>query len=181
MRSEVPTQDLSLPCSADLATSGLRQTRPTTHYRGQTAVVAFKTMGSPTFAATLRRPTVAVAALGLTLVSMIGAVATAYGILHNGFPLNRSPSLFAASIRVATILASLSMWRFVRHWLTKVTLLAWIVAAGSSALYYGVNMSTTPLQVVRAISHFVAYSLTAAVLIVGVIKGNSPRSRSASV
>lgn len=133
-------------------------------------------MRSPTFAATMRRPTVAVPAIGLTLASVLGAAATAYGLAHNAFPLDRHPSLFEASIRIGTVLASISLWRFVRHWLAKLTLVTWIVAAGSSALYYGLNISTTPLQVVRAVTHFAAFSLTAIVLIVGFVKAN-PRGR----
>jgi len=65
----------------------------------------------------MRGPMAATAAISLALVSATGAAATAYDILHQGFPLDRSPSVVQALIRVATVLAALALWRHAENWL----------------------------------------------------------------
>jgi hypothetical protein len=120
----------------------------------------------------MSKPAAAAATISLIIVCVIGALATAYGVLQKGFPLDRSPSIIQASIRAGTILAAFALWRVVRSRLAKMTLLAWIVAAVSSGVCYGLNISTTALQVVRATSHFFAFLLSAIVLSVGLVRAN---------
>jgi len=74
--------------------------------------------------ATMRGLTVATAAISLASLSATSAAATAYDMLHQVSPLDRSSSVVQTLIRVATVLAALALWRHAENWLARMTLLA---------------------------------------------------------
>jgi hypothetical protein len=113
------------------------------------------------------KPQHALFALGviLLLLSTAGTVLTAYSILRDGFMAVQSVSVFQTLVRLTAIAIALSLWRFARTPVEKVALLCWLVAAGSSALHYGLGWNNAGLQVVRSVSHLFAYSVSTAALL----------------
>lgn len=103
------------------------------------------------------------ASILLLLAATTGTVLTASAIVRDGFPITHGPSLFHTAIRIVTVAAALLLWRFSDGWLEKAALASWVVAASSSALYYGLNVSTPALQAVRALTHLLAYATSAVV------------------
>jgi hypothetical protein len=100
----------------------------------------------------------------LLLACVAGAILTARSIAIDGFASSPSVSAFQTAVRLAAVLGAGALWRFARGPLTKAALACWVIAAGSSALHYGLGMNSTSLQVVRQLFHLFAYSLSAIVL-----------------
>jgi hypothetical protein len=98
------------------------------------------------------------------MASVGGTLVTAFSIAHDGFAAAQSVSRFQTVVRLAAVLAALYLWQFSRDAVDKATLACWIIAATSSALYYGAGMNTTTLHLVRAFSHLLAYAFSAIVL-----------------
>lgn len=109
----------------------------------------------------------ALVALGgvLVLLSAAGTVLTAYSILRDGFVAVQSISVFLTLTRLTAIVIALTLCRFARTLVETAALSCWLVAAGSSALHYGLGWNSAGLQVIRSVSHLFAYSVSTAALL----------------
>lgn len=94
----------------------------------------------------------------LLLICLAGAIWTAYWSLRFGLTPRPPLSVFQTLVRFVVVMVALLLWRFRRDLGERSALACAVVAAGSSGLY-GLGLSSTGLQVVRLLFHFLAYSL----------------------
>lgn len=100
----------------------------------------------------------------LLLVCLTGAVWTAYWSLRFGLAPRPPLSGFQILLRLFVVCSALFLlWRR-RDLIERIALFFAIIAAGSSALY-GFGVTSTTLQVVRLLFHFLGYSFGAIAIV----------------
>ena len=96
----------------------------------------------------------------LLLFCLTGAIWTAYWSLRFGLAPRPPLSQFQILVRLLVVTVALFLWWRRRDLIERIALFCAIIAAGSSALY-GFGVSSTTLQVVRLLFHFLGYSFGA--------------------
>jgi presenilin-like A22 family membrane protease len=112
----------------------------------------------------------------LLLFCLAGTIWTAYWSLRFGLAPRPPLSTFQTLIRLMAVTAALLLLLVRRDHLERTALACAVIAAGSSALF-GLGLDSIPLQVVRLLFHFLAYSLGAVAIIRWFIAKRGRRAR----
>jgi hypothetical protein len=114
---------------------------------------------------TVNRDTLVASGMALLLlVCLAGSLGTAYWALRFGLAPRPPLSAPATVARFVVVIVALLLWRFRRDLTERSVLGCAVLGAGASGLY-GVGVSSTALQVVRLLFHFLGYSLGVVVIV----------------